>query len=33
MKIPPELIKLIARNEKFTNLAAKYGYNINSAEG
>ena len=32
MEIPPELIKLVAKNEKFANLAAKYGYNINSAE-
>ena len=33
MEIPPELIKLIAKDLKFTNLAAKYGFNINSAEG
>ena len=33
MEIPPELIKLIAKNPKFTNLAVKYGFNINSAEG
>ena len=31
MKIPPELIKLIAKDQKFTKLAAKYDYN--SAEG
>ena len=31
MEIPPELIKLIAKNQKFTKLAAKCGYN--SAEG
>ena len=31
--IPPEWIKLAAKDQKFTNLAAKYGYNINSAEG
>ena len=31
MEIPPELIKLTAKNQKFANLAAKYGYN--SAEG
>ena len=33
MEIPPELIKLTAKDPKFTYLAAKYGYNINSAEG
>ena len=33
MEILPELIKLAAKDPKFTNLAAKYGYNINSAEG
>ena len=33
MEIPPELIKLIAKDPKFANLAAKCGYNINSAEG
>ena len=33
MEIPPELTKLIAKNQKFANLAAKCGYNINSAEG
>ena len=33
MEIPPELIKLVAKNPKFANLAAKYGYNINSAKG
>ena len=33
MEIPPELIKLITKDPKFTNLAAKYGFNINSAEG
>ena len=33
MEIQPELIKLTAKNPKFTNLTAKYGYNINSAEG
>ena len=33
MGIPPELIKLTAKNPKFTNLAVKYGYNINFAEG
>ena len=33
MEIPPELIKLTAKDQKFTNLAAKCGYNINSAEG
>ena len=33
MEIPPELIKLTAKDPKFTNLAAKYGFNINSAEG
>ena len=33
MEIPPELIKLTAKDQKFTNLTAKYSYNINSAEG
>ena len=33
MEIPPELIKLIAKDLKFINLAVKYGFNINSAEG
>ena len=33
MEIPPELTKLATKNPKFTNLAAKYGFNINSAEG
>ena len=33
MEIPPELIKLAAKDPKFTNLAAKYGFNINSAKG
>ena len=33
MEIPPELIKLAAKNPKFTKLAAKCGFNINSAEG
>ena len=32
MEIPPELIKLIAKDPKFINLTAKCGYNINSAE-
>ena len=32
MEIPPELIKLTAKDQKFTNLAVKYNYNINSAE-
>ena len=27
MEIPPELIKLIAKDPKFINLAAKCGYN------
>ena len=27
MEIPPELIKLAAKNQKFANLAAKCGYN------
>ena len=27
MEIPPELIKLIAKDPKFTNLTAKYNYN------
>ena len=27
MEIPPELIKLIAKDKKFTKLAAKCGYN------
>ena len=31
MEIPPELIKLAAKDQKSTNLAAKCGYN--SAEG
>ena len=31
MEIPPELIKLTAKDQKFTKLAAKCGYN--SAEG
>ena len=33
MEIPPELIKLIAKDQKFLNLAVKYSFNINSAEG
>ena len=33
MEIPPELIKLVTKNPKFINLAAKCGYNINSAKG
>ena len=33
MEIPPELIKLITKDPKFTNLTAKYGFNINSAKG
>ena len=33
METPPELIKLVAKDKKFANLAAKCGYNINSAEG
>ena len=33
MEIPPELIKLITKDPKFINLAAKCGYNINSADG
>ena len=33
IEIPPELIKLTAKDPKFTNLAAKCGFNINSAEG
>ena len=33
MEIPPELIKLAAKDLKFVNLAVKCGYNINSAEG
>ena len=33
MEIPPELIKLAAKYQKFANLAVKYGYNINSAQG
>ena len=33
MEIPPKLIKLITKNLKFINLAAKYNYNINSAKG
>ena len=33
MEIPPELIKLTAKDPKFANLAAKCGFNINSAEG
>ena len=32
IEIPPELIKLTTKDPKFTNLAAKCGYNINSAE-
>ena len=32
IEIPPELIKLIAKDPKFTNLTVKCGYNINSAE-
>ena len=32
MEIPPELIKLIAKDQKFTNLTVKCGYNMNSAE-
>ena len=31
MEIPPELIKLAAKDPKFVNLAAKCGYNF--AEG
>ena len=27
MEIPPELIKLVAKDPKFINLTAKYGYN------
>ena len=27
MEIPPELIKLVAKNQKFANLVAKCGYN------
>ena len=27
IEITPELIKLMAKNQKFTNLAAKCGYN------
>ena len=27
MEIPPELIKLAAKDQKFVNLIAKYGYN------
>ena len=33
IEIPPELIKLAAKDQKFTNLTMKCGYNINSAEG
>ena len=33
MEIPPELIKLVAKDPKFVNLAVKCGFNINSAEG
>ena len=33
IKIPSELIKLATKDQKFANLAAKYGFNINSAEG
>ena len=33
MEIPPGLIKLVAKDQKFANLAVKCGYNINSAEG
>ena len=33
MEIPPELIKLVAKDPKFVNLTVKYGFNINSAEG
>ena len=33
MEIPPELIKLVAKDLKFVNLVVKCGYNINSAEG
>ena len=33
IEIPPELIKLTAKNPKFTNLTAKYDFNINPAEG
>ena len=33
IEIPPELIKLTTKDPKFTNLIAKYGFNINSAEG
>ena len=33
MEIPQELIKLTTKDLKFTNLAVKCGYNINSAEG
>ena len=31
IEIPPELIKLVTKDLKFTNLAAKCGFNINSA--
>ena len=33
MEIPSELIKLLAKNPKFANLAVECGFNINSAEG
>ena len=33
MEIPPELIKLVAKDPKFINLAAKCSFNINSAKG
>ena len=33
IKIPPELIKLTTKDPKFTNLTAKYSFNINSAAG
>ena len=33
MEIPPELIKLTTKDQKFINLAVKYNFNINSAEG
>ena len=33
MEIPPELIKLVAKDEKFVNIAIKYGLNISSTEG
>ena len=33
MEIPPELIKLVAKDPKFINLTIKCGFNINSAKG